>query len=304
MKCFNIASNRYTEAFFFPRSEASREARAALLCNRAACHLRLGRQRDCIDDCSAAIELDPSFIKAYYRRAQALLATGEPARAVRDLAYLLRLDADNKEAAALLREASKAAQARAADDSEVARALQAVAAVYSSPTDAAAAGKGSSSSSSGPAKSESKEDAIRRADAALKHLVSLCHDDQGHTTELLRRGGVPLLKHIMEAQRGEEGARSDPHLVSLCLRVLLACAQHKSFVASAITLRGNSDDLKESSSPSEPVSALPPPSATDGGPAVDAGATIDLAAIAAQVAEGGDEAARAATSLVLKIIQV
>jgi tetratricopeptide (TPR) repeat protein len=299
MPILNAASSKYTEAFFYPRSEAPREARAALLCNRAACNLRLARPQDCIDDCSAAIEMDPSFIKAYYRRAQALLAIGEPSRAVRDLTYLLRLDAGNKEAATLLREASKTAQAKAADDSEVARALKVIATASSLAADAAVAGKDPSTAAATP-KSESKEDGGKRVDAALKHLVSLCHDDLGHTTELLRRGGVSILKRII-AQRGE-GAWSDPHLVTLCLRVLLACAQHKSFVTSAITLQGNSDDLEESLSPSWLVSDMPPPAPSDG--RVGDGGTIDLSAVTALIAEGSDEASRAATSLALKIIQV
>ncbi len=44
---------------------------SVLLNNRAACHLKNGHSRGCIEDCTKSIQLVPSNIKALVRRAQA-----------------------------------------------------------------------------------------------------------------------------------------------------------------------------------------------------------------------------------------
>lgn len=44
---------------------------STLLNNRAACHLKNGNSRGCIDDCSKSLELVPVNLKALIRRAQA-----------------------------------------------------------------------------------------------------------------------------------------------------------------------------------------------------------------------------------------
>ena len=45
---------------------------AQLACNRAAAHAKLSRHAEAVKDCSAAIDLDPGFEKAYLRRAASL----------------------------------------------------------------------------------------------------------------------------------------------------------------------------------------------------------------------------------------
>jgi DnaJ family protein C protein 7 len=42
---------------------------AVLLCNRAACHAKLGRHEKAVEDCSAALAARPSYSKARLRRA-------------------------------------------------------------------------------------------------------------------------------------------------------------------------------------------------------------------------------------------
>jgi tetratricopeptide (TPR) repeat protein len=42
---------------------------AVLLCNRAACHAKLGRHEKAVEDCSAALAVRPSYSKARLRRA-------------------------------------------------------------------------------------------------------------------------------------------------------------------------------------------------------------------------------------------
>jgi import receptor subunit TOM70 len=44
--------------------------------NRAACYANLGKSDDVIADCNEALKLDPTYIKALNRRAQALEKKG------------------------------------------------------------------------------------------------------------------------------------------------------------------------------------------------------------------------------------
>jgi len=51
-----------------------------LLCNRAAAHINLTQYASAVDDCSRALEIDPSYAKAYVRRASAYLSQGKQQR--------------------------------------------------------------------------------------------------------------------------------------------------------------------------------------------------------------------------------
>ena len=73
---------------------------AALLGNRSLAHLKLKNYKACVDDCTAALLVDPRYGKAYYRRAQAREALEELSSAFTDLRELLRIEPDNKEAIA------------------------------------------------------------------------------------------------------------------------------------------------------------------------------------------------------------
>jgi len=64
--------------------------------NRAACHLELRNYRSCTLDCAAALRLNPSNVKAFYRSARALLAVDKIAEADDACARGLELDANNK----------------------------------------------------------------------------------------------------------------------------------------------------------------------------------------------------------------
>ncbi|OQR91889.1 Mitochondrial Protein Translocase (MPT) Family [Achlya hypogyna] len=66
--------------------------RAVYSNNRAACLFHLGRQEECIDDCSVAIELSPKYVKAYLRRAQAYEKLDKLEEALKDVKSVLEID--------------------------------------------------------------------------------------------------------------------------------------------------------------------------------------------------------------------
>ena len=80
-----------------PLNSASPRQPPQLACNRAAAHAKLNRHAEAAADCTAAIELDPSFAKAYLRRALALTAMAKHEEALRDYEHLAELDSENPE---------------------------------------------------------------------------------------------------------------------------------------------------------------------------------------------------------------
>jgi import receptor subunit TOM70 len=73
---YEEAGCTYTEALgALPRPDAP--SAAAILANRALCHSKRGaNQQLVVDDCAAALAIDPRHFKAMLRRAQALEAQG------------------------------------------------------------------------------------------------------------------------------------------------------------------------------------------------------------------------------------
>ncbi|TMW68806.1 hypothetical protein Poli38472_006274 [Pythium oligandrum] len=66
--------------------------------NRAAAHVKSESYGLAIDDASAAIKLDPSYIKAYYRRGSANLALGHHKKAVKDFRLVAKMKPQDKDA--------------------------------------------------------------------------------------------------------------------------------------------------------------------------------------------------------------
>ncbi|KAF8520454.1 phosphoprotein phosphatase [Hysterangium stoloniferum] len=67
-----------------------------LYCNRAYARMKIEEQGYAIDDATKAIELDPKYVKAYYRRALCQLAIARPQKAVIDFKKVLALEPQNK----------------------------------------------------------------------------------------------------------------------------------------------------------------------------------------------------------------
>lgn len=76
---------------------------AIFYANRAAAHMKNESYGLAIDDASAAIELDASYVKAYYRRGSAELALGHHKKAVKDFKLVARIKPQDRDARAKLK---------------------------------------------------------------------------------------------------------------------------------------------------------------------------------------------------------
>lgn len=72
--------------------------RAVLYSNRAATKVKLGLKPSAIEDCSKAIELNPAYLKAYFRRAQLYEEVEKLDEALADYKKVLELDPLHREA--------------------------------------------------------------------------------------------------------------------------------------------------------------------------------------------------------------
>ena len=81
-----LQAGRYAEAAAgysagLAASSGDAGVEAALYCNRAACGAALGRPAEAAADACAALALEPGYLRALQRRAEALAALGEHAAA-------------------------------------------------------------------------------------------------------------------------------------------------------------------------------------------------------------------------------
>lgn len=85
---YMAAIEHYTKAI-------SHQKEKTFFTNRATCFFHLQKFNKCISDCNEAIALDPMFGKAYYRKADALMAIGKLQEAVETLNRAIELKADD-----------------------------------------------------------------------------------------------------------------------------------------------------------------------------------------------------------------
>ena len=81
---------------------------AILLSNRAFAHLRLENYGSAIEDASNAIQSDPEYIKAYYRRGAAQYALGHLAEALKDFKTVCRMHPQDRDGRMKLKECENA----------------------------------------------------------------------------------------------------------------------------------------------------------------------------------------------------
>uniref|UniRef100_A0A8B9RFS1 DnaJ homolog subfamily C member 7 n=1 Tax=Astyanax mexicanus TaxID=7994 RepID=A0A8B9RFS1_ASTMX len=79
---YDAAYQLYSEALTIDPNNIKTNAK--LYCNRATAGVKLNKREQAIEDCSSAIKLDESYIKAYLRRAQCYMDMEQYEEAVRD----------------------------------------------------------------------------------------------------------------------------------------------------------------------------------------------------------------------------
>lgn len=85
-------TKKFTEALMLYQEAADMNpASAMILCNRAFAHIKLENYGQAVADADRSLDLDPHFIKAYYRRGIARLALGKYKLALHDFRTVARL---------------------------------------------------------------------------------------------------------------------------------------------------------------------------------------------------------------------
>lgn len=105
---FTEADNLYTSAL--KHAEIVGEdgkVMAVLLGNRSAARLKLEQYGFAISDATEALERNPSYIKAYYRRGSAHFALSKYKEAKKDYSLIVKMLPDDKDAALKLKECEK-----------------------------------------------------------------------------------------------------------------------------------------------------------------------------------------------------
>jgi len=82
----------------------NKSTNSKLYCNRATVNFKLKNYDDSISDCNNAIELDPTYLKAYLRRAKSYMDAEKYEEAVRDYEKITKMD-HNHEYRRLLKDA-------------------------------------------------------------------------------------------------------------------------------------------------------------------------------------------------------
>lgn len=183
------------------------------------------RYQDCIDDCSAAIEIHHNNSKAFFRRAAAKEQSGDVQGAFKDLNELLHFDAKNNEAVVALRRVKAALDKEREKDSEVNRILTTI-----------ASGK--------------------HVVEGLKGLIGLCVDDATHAVDFVRKGGIYQIGKFIETEllKNQESDTPDYSNVVHGLRIFGAASTHAAFVKMGVSLDFGTDNpnfLIEERSPVE-----------------------------------------------------
>eukprot|EP01038_Epipyxis_sp_PR26KG_P013443 gene13443-18025_t len=212
-----INSNKATS----PKKSMTAEQRdilTTLLSNRAACHLKLLNYNEAIIDCDGAIELNPTLLKAYYRKATAFEALKEYNKAFIELNELIHYEPANKEALLMIRRIKTILLEKKADSSDVSEALDNI-----------------------------KNDPTYLING-LKSLISLCYDDKYHAIEFGRRGLLMVCNLLNEKLGHISAIVVDNNIVTghvesveeqeviTMIRLLAAVSNHKEFVNSFIII--------------------------------------------------------------------
>ncbi|XP_050367679.1 uncharacterized protein LOC126786022 [Argentina anserina] len=95
-----------------PDLPSSVELRSICHSNRGICFSKLGKYEDAIKECTKAVELNPSYIKALIRRAEAHEKLEHFEEAIADMKKILELDPSNDQARKAIRRLEPLAEAK------------------------------------------------------------------------------------------------------------------------------------------------------------------------------------------------
>lgn len=100
------------------------KAEAALYSNRAMVRLNLNKVEEALQDANKCLELDPKFVKAFYRKAQALVRLGEWDDAIAAAEEGAKLEPSNKAFQEIVEQAKKDKEKDAEDKARLKREAQ------------------------------------------------------------------------------------------------------------------------------------------------------------------------------------
>lgn len=100
-ECFKVQENEEA-VLYYTRSMAFDDSNAVVYANRAMAHLRMKSFALAEQDCSRAIDLDATYVKAWMRRGMTRFRRGKYDQAVADFEQALALEPGNKEVEKLL----------------------------------------------------------------------------------------------------------------------------------------------------------------------------------------------------------
>ncbi|KAK9932060.1 hypothetical protein M0R45_019311 [Rubus argutus] len=95
-----------------PDMPSSVELRSICHSNRAICFSKLGKYEDSVKECTKALELNPSYLKALIRRAEAHEKLEHFEEAIADMKKILELDPSNDQARKAIRRVEPLAEAK------------------------------------------------------------------------------------------------------------------------------------------------------------------------------------------------
>ncbi|KAL7093211.1 hypothetical protein ACP275_11G029200 [Erythranthe tilingii] len=81
-----------------PNDASSSELQSICHANRAACYSKLGKYEETVKECTKALELNPTYLKALLRRAEAREKLEQYEESIADLTKIVELDPSNDQA--------------------------------------------------------------------------------------------------------------------------------------------------------------------------------------------------------------
>ena len=202
-KAYALAIEAYNDALvnIDSNNDDGVDLKATVLCNRAACYLKLERYDDVVADCNAVLNLIPnpnmkSIVKSLYRSSQAKECLRDYAGAYEQLNRLLLMDPSNNEAKQLYASLKAKMAREQGGTTEIDKLLKYI---TDNPTD---------------------------CNVAIKGLIGVVNDDSFHASEFGRKGLSCLDKLLVDkvnSKDAQEGA-------ALELQLLSALCNHSPFV--------------------------------------------------------------------------